>query len=126
VKQLERGEIVTLLIIGGFILSTVITLITSTALQSKKNITNTQAQIATPRDDNISPGGECSTKSEWKIKCNNTQGPCDKNAGVGIPYRCVNNAWIATNPLGECNISCKVETQSPPTAKNLRYTNTSG
>lgn len=123
----KRGEIATLFVIGAFVVATAFTVVSSLFNQSKQ-IVKTKAQVATPRDDSLQDQSPCPNDGEWRIKCTGERGPCESNAGVGIPYRCGYGVWNTTNPIGECNLSCKIEEQAPqsPQAPQTQPGNSDG
>ncbi len=110
----KRGEIVTALTIAGVIILTVVTLVSNVFLSKNKQTTKTLAAGTPSCASGVSEGASCSNNGEWCISCTGNQGPCNSDAGVGIPYQCQNGSWKNTNQYGECNLTCVVSNPTTP------------
>jgi hypothetical protein len=114
----NSGEIATLVAIGSLIVLGISTLLTSKILDYRST-SNTRAE---KNCQSIEENQSCTNEGEWCGKCTGNRGPCNADAGVGLPFKCVadgsgNLVWKNQNQYGECMQKCVVEggegTQAP-------------
>ncbi len=105
----KKGEIVSFLAIGAMLFTMAISFATNFFMQDNKS-SKIKAQIRTPKCMIDNPQNQsCRAEGSWCIVCTGNRGPCNTDAGVGLPFQCQSGKWNLTNNLGECNVTCAIQ-----------------
>ncbi|GEM_PF-4382662 len=81
-------------------------------LQRQKILDTQTHQVNPTTPPIVTSQNYCPINDQWKTTCLQDRGPCDLNAGVGIPYHCENNVWHVKQ--SECSTTCVVKQKNAP------------